>query len=335
VKVTFFSDTQNINTGSYRIWVWDLNKTFLENGIDSRIVYHDISKISHDCDVVVFCKSAYKRVQEFKQINNRALVGAINVSCDYYSSLIDFVIVGSAEEYASLGAYDNVFVYPLIERKFEKITRKVHVEKNDCLKICFHGHYPHLFKFEPFLKNAIERFDEKVMPVELHVITGNPEYEWKKGRPNVKVIIHKYGEDISSIIQSCDVGVVPNISDLRITVPDITKITSVDFGLYNTDYFFRLKNKTNAGRAYVFYQHGIPVIHDLSPSNFELMKLTGYNICAHDSNSWFRELRRLKNPNERERVSKAYFCAFKEHFDPHSHAKKLIEKIGEIKNEHR
>ena len=35
--------------------------------------------------------------------------------------------------------------------------------------ICFHGHYPHLFKFEPFLKKAIEEFDKSYKKVCLKV----------------------------------------------------------------------------------------------------------------------------------------------------------------------
>ena len=145
--------------------------------------------------------------------------------------------------------------------------------------------------------------------------------------------MHGYDSNFSDIMQECDVGVVPNVTDVRLTVPDIEKVTSVDFGLYKTDFFVRFKNKTNAGRAYVFYQHGIPVIHDLSPSSFELMKLTGYNVCAHDNNGWFRELYKLKDASKREEVSKAYHQAFKKHYNPHKHAKHLIGQIGEIRNE--
>ena len=42
-------------------------------------------------------------------------------------------------------------------------------------------------------------------------------------------------------------------------------------GLYDTDYFFRMKNKSNPGRMFVFIQHGIPVIADLTPSNLHIL----------------------------------------------------------------
>ena len=332
MKIVFYSDNTNLNTGSYRIWVHDLNKTLLENGNSSKIVHFDLKNIPSDTDVVIFCKSAYKKASEFKKLNTKAMIGAINVSCDHWDPNLDFVIVGSPEEYASLGRYKNVFIYPLIERKFEKINRKIHTNDNEVLKLCFHGHYPHLFKFEPFLKTAIEKFDSEVRKVQLNIITGHPNFNWQTGRPNVDIKIHNYDKSFTEIMQSCDIGLVPNVSDIRLSVPDIQKVTSVDLGLYSTDYFLRMKNKTNAGRAYVFYQHGLPVIHDLSPSSFELMSITGYNICAHDDAGWFRELNRLSSFKVREKVSQSYYDAFKQYYNPHNHTKKLFKEIGEIFN---
>ena len=333
MKIIFYSDTENLNTGSYRIWVHDLNKTLIETGIDSKVVHYNLELIDKDADVVIFCKSAYKRIQEFKKISGKSVIGAINVSCDYYDPSIDFVIAGSPEEYASLSRYKNVFIYPLIEKKFENIKRKKHTFDRDVLTIGFHGHYPHLFKFEPFLKNAIERYDRDIKKVEINIITGNPEFEWKTGRPDVKINTFNYDENFSEVISSCDVGVVPNVSDIRMSFPKIQEIKSIEFGLYDTDYYLRLKNKTNAGRAYVFYQHGIPVIHDLSPSSFELMKITGYNICAHDSNGWYKELSNLTSFEKREEVSKAYYDAFKKYYRLEDHAKKLTKQIKKVKNE--
>ena len=230
-----------------------------------------------------------------------------------------------------MSKYKNVFIYPLIERKFENVKRKIHTEDNEKLNLVFHGHYPHLFKFEPHLKNAINYINDNVKKIHLHVITGNPRFKWEIGRPNVDITFYEYNENFTDVVKSCDIGVVPNISDVRLTVPDIETITSVDFGLYNTDFFFRMKNKTNSGRAYVFYQHGIPVIHDLSPSNFDMMSNTKEVICAHDTLSWIREINNLTNFKTRDRISKKYYDTFKEIYNPHKQAVSLKEKIKEIR----
>ena len=143
--------------------------------------------------------------------------------------------------------------------------------------------------------------------------------------------MHDYNDDFIRIVQSCDVGIVPNVSDIRLFVKDIEKLTSVDYGLYDSDYFLRMKNKTNAGRAYVFYQLGIPVIHDLSPSSFELMCKTGYNICGHDEKSYFRELKKLSSEELRNKIAIKNKNVFEKYYNPVDHAKKLIENIKEVK----
>ena len=48
--------------------------------------------------------------------------GAEKIDKKYNCDDIDFVIVGSPEEYASISNYDKVFIYPLIERKFENVV---------------------------------------------------------------------------------------------------------------------------------------------------------------------------------------------------------------------
>ena len=60
-----------------------------------------------------------------------------------------------------MSLYENVFIHPLIEKKYENIKLFKHKNK-DTFNICFHGHYPHLFKFEPFLKESIEYFDKNI-----------------------------------------------------------------------------------------------------------------------------------------------------------------------------
>jgi hypothetical protein len=333
MKVNFFTLNNNENSGSYRIWVRDLSRTFNELSLESKIITR-IEDIESDIDTLIMCKSAYKFSKECrKKVGKKVKIGAINIDRKYICKEIDFVIVGSPEEYASISSYHNVFIYPLIERKFENVERKYHSKNTDVLKVCFHGHYPHLFKFEPFLREAIELYNDNIKKIELNVITGHKDFNWKIGRPNVKINMFDYNNNISSLIKENDIGVVPNVSDIRLFAKGIEKVTDTNLGLYETDYFMRYKNKTNAGRSYVFYQHGIPVIHDLSPSSFELMKTTGYHICAHDTKSWIRELTRLTDYSFREAISKSYFDNFKTHYNPLKLGKKLIDNIEEIKNE--
>ena len=295
MNIAFFTRSRNENIGSYRIWINDLSRTLNECGNTSKIYSYDQDIGDIKPDIIILGKSVYSDVKQFRNRFKDSKIGAINVSCDFYDDNIDFVIVGSPEEMCSLSRYDNVFMYPLIERQFENIKIKNHTN-TDNIRICFHGHYPHLSKFEPFLKLALENLSSEIS-LELVIITGDPSFEWNLGKPD-GITVEMYGYDkntISEIIQSCDIGVVPNVSDIRTYIPAISQITSIDYGLYTTDYFLRFKNKTNGGRAYVFYQHGIPVIHDISPSSFEFMSKTGRYVLAHDNVSWEKQIRKLYN----------------------------------------
>ena len=330
MKIDFLTQSPNDKTGSYRIWVRDLCRTFTELGQNSEI-HLSLDSLTENTDVLLLCKSAYKLAQFVKKKHPKIKVGAINIPNNYLDKSIDFVIVGSLEEYVSMSSYRDVFIVPLIERKFENAKIKVHKQESK-LRIGFHGHYPHLFKFAPFIKSAIEEIN-KTIETEVVVITGHPGFDWKDGRPNVNVEMHDYDGNFEKVIKTCDIGIVPNVSDVRMFVKGVENITSVDHGLYETDYFIRMKNKTNAGRSYVFYQLGVPVIHDLSPSSFELLSKTGYNFCGHDKLSYYREIKKLTDHNLRNEVARANKNVFDKYYDPKVHASELIKKIEGVVNE--
>ncbi len=329
MQINFLTRNKNDNSGSYRIWVKDLSQTINDLDHNSK-VYTSLNDIPQDTEILIICKSCYNIVSEARKRLSNCKLGVINIPANYSNKDIDFVIVGSPEEYVSLSQYDNVFIYPLIELKFQNIESKIHNDDDDYFNICFHGHYPHLFKFEPFLKKAIEEFDKSYKKVCLKVITGNKNFNWQTGKPNVKIEMFGYDNDFVNIVQSCDIGIVPNVSDIRMFVKDITKIVSTDHGLYDTDYFLRMKNKTNAGRAYVFYQLGIPVIHDLSPSSFELMSKTKHVICAHDDFSYLREMKKLMNSNLRNEIAVSNKSVFENFYNPKVKAVELLENIKGI-----
>lgn len=340
MKIRFITSNPNENMGSYRIWVRDLSRTLLETKEDSKILdirtlinssidehsLHFLNTEIKNADVIIMGKSCYNLnnlTEEIKKLNPNSLLGAININSDYADDNLDFVIVGSWEEYCSLSYYENIFFYPLIEREFENAKIKKH-EKSNNLRICYHGHYPHLSKFDPYVKSALEEFSNQYN-VTLVTITGNPEFNWEIGKPKgVKIENHDYNiNTISDIITTCDIGIVPNVSDVGHYFPQLKNIKDVNRGWNNTDFILRFKNKTNGGRAYVLYQHGIPVIHDLSPNSFDFMSKSGEYTFAHDKLSYKRALNSLVSSKNRNRVALANKNAFFKYFNPHEHAKNL------------
>ena len=337
MRLDFFTTNPDDSKGSYRIWIKDVSRTLNEIGHTSKILTAG-DKVS-DCEeveTIILGKSCYSEIDQIKNIYKKSKIGVINIPCDYYNENIDFVIVGSPEEYTSMSKYKNVFIYPLIERKFENIEIKNHTNSG-IMKFCFHGHWPHLAKFVPNLSAALDKYNDEVMKSELHIITGeSDDYSSHPLLPkNVKIISHNYKEiDFTSVVKDCDIGIVPNITDLPFHVQGLRDSESPAYGMYKTDYSIRFKNKTNGGRAYVFYQHGIPVIHDLSPSSFDFMGRTGEYICGHDTDSYFREMVKLTNPDTRNRISKVNKDIFERDFNAVNYCQKLVEFIdNEVTNE--
>ena len=172
MKILFYATNQDISLGSYRIWGNDLNQYMQEIGHSSKL-YTGSPKEVEEADVIIFAKNDWKDSIKVKEYYPEKIIGTTNLSADISSKVnCDFVIVGSLEEKCSLSKYQNVFLYPLIEKMFQsEDLYKIH-EPKDRLTIGFHGSYTHLAKFYPYLYKAIERFD-KEQDITLKVITSS------------------------------------------------------------------------------------------------------------------------------------------------------------------
>ena len=99
--------------GSYRIWILDLSKTLNELGHNAFINKAD----NKNMDVIIVGKDLSKSANKIKSKNLDKKVGLINPDSGLTYD-VDFFIVSSIEELDSLSKYENVFIYPLIERIF-------------------------------------------------------------------------------------------------------------------------------------------------------------------------------------------------------------------------
>ena len=307
-----------IGTGSYRIWILDLSHYLSEVGIESKI--GGIADIP-DYDIVIFGKrgSSVRRALNAKQKNKK--VGLINPGGGINYN-VDFIIVGSLEEKDSLSKNKNVFLFPLIERLFQNKELKEHKD-SETLRLCFHGHYPHLAKFEPNLKLALDEFS-KERSIELMIIHGNSRFKWEHGRPNINIIFKKWNsKTIAGDILSCDIGLSPNAT----VIANAKLPTSTDLGLYNTDYAIRFKNKSNAGRAFVFHQLGIPTIADLTPSHFHILGNPDCGYIAMSKDGWLSALRELSCPKHRNFIGANAKKEFDRLYNPLEWTQRLYNNI--------
>ena len=121
-------------------------------------------------------------------------------------------------------------------------------------------------------------------------------------------------------------------------MPNVTSIDvskdrdslSVDLGRYNTDYVTRFKNKSNAGRNFVFHQLGIPVIADLTPSSLHFLGSPECGFVAQNANSWYKALLTLRDKNKRQQIADNAKIEFDRLYNPTSWARHLYNKIEEI-----
>ena len=332
MKILFVSGNHDISVGSYRIWINDLNKYFRDCGYRSDVATgaENIASISN-YNVIICGKNDVATAVKIKNKFPNRKVGVINLAANIRDLPIDFVIVGSVEEMDNLSHYENVFLFPLIENMYQGDDYKIHSKKSK-LRIGFHGHYPHLSKFEPNLKRALEEVS-RACDMELLIMTSNVPFKWKVGKPKIENILFKHWDTntIKEDILSCDIGIVPNITNMPMNVQKYG--VSSDHGLYDTDIIIRMKNKSNAGRAYVFHQLGIPVIADLTPSNFHIMGDPQNGIIANSYEGWKKGILKLRDHTVRQKMADNAKEKFDELYNPHRWAMRLHNNLKELTNE--
>ena len=324
--ITFLATDRSINVGSYRIWVNDLSQYLKSCGVSCKITNSPTVAYGSGSEIII-CSKADASIAEAIMNENRK-VGVINLSADS-KVRPDFVIVGSIEEQISLSHHKNVFLFPLIENMYQSCDYyKKHKDK-DVLRIGFHGSHTHLGKFDYGLKQSLETLDKEI-DLELFVITSNQHFKWKTGKPKIKNIIIKQWNfnTVRDDLLSCDIGVVPNVTN--IDPCDDKQGTSVDLGRYNTDYVTRFKNKSNAGRNFVFHQLGIPVVGDLTPSNLHILGSPECGFVAQNTNSWYKALSCLRDAEKRQQTADNAKKEFDRLYNPLNWAKHLYDRIEEI-----
>ena len=237
-KVNFIASKPNINRASYRLWIRDLSQYFKEIGVKTTISRFPIN--INNKTVIILDKLDVSKCDEFKRKYPNNLIGIINPTAGKsYSS--DFIIVGSIEEKDSLQKNKNVFLFPLIENQYRKAKIKKHSNKNNII-IGVHGSYTHLSKFDPHLSKALEEF-AKNFKIKLKIISNPiPTRKIISKFKNYRTEVLDYNlSKFSKDILKCDIGLIPNIFD---NTPLFKKTNDIK-GLYDTDYFFRMKNKSN------------------------------------------------------------------------------------------
>lgn len=316
ISIGFSAKNKDMNRGSYRIYINDLNLYFKELGIKSKIGNTNAS-------VVIHPKS------ESSELDSKKFNGIVNPNADEVEKLekADFAIVGSVEERESIIPHiKNVYIFPQIEKMYLNQKLKQHTDRDEIV-IGYHGNPNHLNHFSIGLKNALERLSQ-VRNIKLHLIKSklSPIEDWKVGIPNIPMTYSDWNlKTISNDIKKFDIGIVPNISQYK---NGSFKDEITELGIYKTDIQIRFKNKSNIGRSLVLIQHGIPVIADITPSNMSLFSNPDNGYAVLTEEGWYQALLKLTSAEHRNLISQNAYKEYRRQYDPLKLASNLYKNIG-------
>jgi hypothetical protein len=336
LNILFIAYDRNLSIGSYRIWVNDYCYYFNAIGIKSKIFSGNPEEIKN-ADVIILSKGSKQNlINDFGYIRSNypdKIIGTITPPRDLTDVEFDFVMAGSMEEADSLSFHKNVIVNAHIEQLFYGYSRKIHTKK-DVLKIVYHGWTAHLASFSPNLKTALEEF-EKECDIELVIISETENAVWRRNSlPNIKNISYRKWniKTIRENIMEGDIGIIPGIHDLTHLVQNGSEPTDPSSGLFHTDYVFRFKNKSNNGRSLAFFQLGIPVVGDFTPSHLHILGDGDCGFLAHSKDGWLRSFRILKDESKRNKISQRAYDKVNREYNPLLWAEKYYSQILEIYN---
>jgi len=239
--------------------------------------------------------------QAARERNPDILVGLVHPS-DITSSMeketrnADFIISGSIEERDYYLKYNpNIFIVPHIEKDWR--LRKQHAETDE-ITLGYHGNKIHLAHFYPNLTLALEALS-RGYDIRLKAVYNIQELGyWKVGRPSIPISdvqweYHTLGQELLE----CDVGLAPGLTPIPGHLrTQVLKVLGTDFGdsgRYPNDYVIRFKNSTNAGRALVFVQLGIPVVADMTPECCQLLHHGRTGFVVYSAEGWYDAIERL------------------------------------------
>ncbi len=334
MKCLFLSLRNDMSNGSFRLYINNLMNWMERLGVDVELNKENYS----DYDVII-CDKAYppKLLSKIKK-QTKAVIGIANSIrpniADY-----DFVISACQTERCYALKYNqNVLIFPQIEM-FDGL--KVHGHKSR-VSIGYHGNLEHLEQMDKSIFDALKHLSQKY-DIELRVIYNMASLgKWKKNRPkDLKIVDVQWTlESITDELLKCDIGIVPNNSN-------ITKVEKWLFFFLqkilhgNTigndhDFLLRFKPTTNAGRALVFHQLGIPVVSEIVPDNYAILNNPQNGFIANDTQSWICSLEKLiKNKDLRNNMAVSAKKDFLKLYNPIELTKVLLNDLEIMRYENK
>ena len=155
----------------------------------------------------------------------------------------------------------RVFYFRLLEKIDNKnIKPKKSLKIKDKITFLYHGGIKHYNESFPEIYKIL-KFISKLKKIDFICLSNLREIKKIISIKNVNCFYYEYEFDtLIEYLKKADLGYVPNF--LRPRIPFLKKIhDSLNYLFYQSDlYSFTEKNSSNAGRAYLFAQFGVPFI---------------------------------------------------------------------------
>jgi glycosyltransferase involved in cell wall biosynthesis len=249
----------------------------------------------------------------------------------------DFLIADSASQRDYYLKHNtSIVTVPLVETAPEIYKR--HTEGGE-LVLAYHGNKAHLQSFAPELTNALERIDELYDIRLIAVYDIKSHGAWEEGRPDIEIedVQHSKTRDWDPIhrkLIDADIGLVPAGASLPYHVRKPLLDATSEYFAESTeqDYLLRFKSNTNAGRAFVFMQLGIPVIASpVSELRFVIDDgKTGYTSLTEEG--WIDAISRLRSSVElRETIAKNAYQLLSDRYTTEHAAEVLRQYMSEYR----
>ena len=327
MKISFLSQETNINIGSYRIYIDQFANQIKSTGIEVH-KSTQIDQVATSSDCIIIGKNNLNLLQDvLKSKKPNQLIGIVHPPLDTkITGDFDFIIVGSTlEKVYAKQFYDNIFVYDLIEDRYNNIDLKVHKNKSELI-VGTHGNHVHLYKYIDILKTINQwEYSNTLKFINITDSVSKSEKILKNLKLNFEIEHIKWNLDsFTDDLKKIDIAIVATLFQKKIKFKNFRK------GKYKSDYSFRFKSNTNQGRAFVFYQLGIPVIEDLSPESFSLNFKEDSSLFYHSDKSLIKNLNKLKNADFRDKLSKNANKKFQETFLTKNIAEDFINFLDTI-----
>ena len=310
----------NPRLGSYRIWIKDLFE------LGGRLGFPVEKGNLPDTEILIFPKDQADTALSHKKKYPDLIIGVVNPRPGPTS--LDFCICGSIEERDSLlPFFSKALIFPLVESMFS--SWKSH-KSGSPLCIGYHGNSIHLNSLQPTIASALKRFSEDE-PIRLLIITDQRwEYQWitqKVDGIETEVVLWDH-KTVESYLLEIDIGIVPSCyTEITACTPHWGQKLSKHLIDFEDDLILRFKQKTNAGRCFVFHQLGIPVIADFAPAHFHILGDPRCGVLAHSDAGWLHGLQRLTDARERSIVASNAFQRFSQLYNREDHARDLFNEL--------